>query len=65
MRRITLQIYIYPNVKPYDEYPSILGRDVLDSWRIRYSRMEGVLTADVLAHDILRIPLPINPNRPG
>jgi hypothetical protein len=60
-----IPVYVYPNEEPYNEYPSILGRDILDSWRIRYSFIERELTADVLATDIFRIPLPIGPGRPG
>jgi hypothetical protein len=57
-------VYVYPNQPPYDEYPSMLGRNVLNNWRIRYSYPEKGLTADALRHDLL-VPLPTSPERPG
>jgi hypothetical protein len=57
-------IDIYPNQEPYDGYPSILGRDVLNQWRINYCHPENALTAEALRHDLL-IPLLISPDRPG
>jgi hypothetical protein len=55
--------YVYPNEKPYDEYPSILGRNMLNNWRINYCHLDNKLTAEVLNHDLL-IPLPISTHRP-
>ncbi len=57
-------VLVYPDRPPYRYYPSILGRDVLNSWRVRYSQPENALTAEALRHDDL-IPLPISPQRPG
>ena len=28
-------VYVYPNQQPYDEYPSILGRNMLENWQTR------------------------------
>jgi len=59
-----VSVYIYPDRVPYRDYPSILGRDVLNSWRIQYSRPENILTAEAIRHDLL-VPMPISPDRPA
>lgn len=58
-----IPVYVYPNEKPYDEYPSILGRHMLNNWRINYCHPDNKLVAEVLKHDLL-IPLPISTHRP-
>jgi hypothetical protein len=57
-------VHVFPNRPPYDDYPSLLGRNVIDRWRLRYSFPEKILTAEALQHDLL-IPLLISPDRPG
>jgi len=59
-----VSVLVYPDRSPYRDYPSILGRDVLNDWRIRYSSIEETLTADALRPHVL-IPLPISEDRPG
>ncbi|SRR6266498_4263184 len=59
-----ISLLVYPDRIPYRNYPSLLGRDVLNNWRIQYSHIENALTAEALRHDLL-IPLPISPDRPG
>jgi predicted aspartyl protease len=55
--------YLYPKQEPYLSYPSILGRNMLENWRLHYCQPEMKLTAEVLRHDLL-IPLPISRHRP-
>ena len=42
-------VHVYPNRPPYDDYPSLLGRNVINHWRIRYSFPEKILTAESIA----------------
>jgi hypothetical protein len=58
-----IPVYVYPNKPPYDKQPSVLGRNMLENWRLHYSQSEKKLSAEVLRHDLL-IPLPISPHRP-
>lgn len=42
------------------DIPSLLGRDILDQWRMTYDKLNSELTFEVMSAD-LEVPVPPNP----
>ena len=47
-----IDLLIFPVAPDLQGMPSLLGRNILDSWRMTYSPLNGQLEFDVLASDI-------------
>lgn len=60
----SIELGISPPAPDIMRIPSLLGRDVIDSWRVSYDKPNTTLTAEVITADT-KVPLLEQPSQPS